>query len=498
MTTPFPVPKELPVSLHPSRVEADILDLEVEGAIPADLNGTLYRVGPDAAWPQRYDYFSEMMNGDGMASMFRIIDGHVDFKSRYVRTEKFKLERAARRALFGRYRNPYTDDPEAAGKDRGTANTHIIWHHGKLLALKEDTLPYELDPDTLETRGSYDFNGQLKARHYTAHPHIDPLTGELWGFGYELDGEASSDVALIVIDKDGRLIREDRFVAPYPALMHDFQVTRDYVIFPVFPSTADDARLKRGGAHFAWDPSQETFIGVMPRASTAADIRWFRGPATFSSHTLNAFNNGPKVHLDLFVGNKNYYPFMEDLAGNKLVLGPDDGPRLTRFTMDMAGNNDGFDAQRLLADHYQGEMPRIDDRFALSRYRYGFVPIVDMRGFEGNTRNVKRNHIARIDVETGEVRTHFLGATSTPQEPIFVPREGSRKEGDGYVLDVVNRQESGITELVILDAQEIERPSLARIKVPYVLKYAFHGSWVAESVNNAWPVRPRSEYRDWF
>jgi carotenoid cleavage dioxygenase len=490
MTHPFPVPPGLPAQMRPSRIEADVYDLEVEGEIPADLNGTFYRVGPDAAWPQRFDYFSEMMNGDGMVSLFRIEDGHVDFKSRYVRTEKFVLERAARRPLYGRYRNPFTDDPAAQGKDRGTANTHIVWHHGRLLALKEDSLPYEVDPDTLETKGRYDFNGQLRSTHYTAHPHIDPETGELWGFGYELAGEASPDLALIVADKDGRLVREEWLKAPYAALMHDFQVSRDYVIFPVFPSTSDVERMRRGGAHFAWDPNKETFIGVMPRAGTAKDIRWFRGPGCFSSHTLNAFNEGTKVHIDLFVGKKNYYPFMEDLEGNRLVLGPDDGPRLTRITCDMASNDDRFEARRLLPDNIQGEMPRIDDRFGMRSYRYGYVPI-SLVGSSTMARPV-RNHVARVDVETGEVRMHFLGTTANPQEPVFVPRQGSTQEGDGYVLTVVNRTDSPTTDLVILSAAEIEKPPLATIKVPYVLKFAFHGSWVAEETDNAWPRRPRS------
>ncbi|MEO6338917.1 MAG: carotenoid oxygenase family protein, partial [Caulobacteraceae bacterium] len=135
----------------PLRIESDLSGLEViQGSVPADLNGTLYRCGPDRQYPSMFkdDVF---IDGEGMAIMFRFDHGHVDFKSRWVRNERFQLQEAARRSLFGRYRNRYTDDPSVEGKDRGTSNTNMLYHHGKLLALKEDHLPHEMDPDTLET-----------------------------------------------------------------------------------------------------------------------------------------------------------------------------------------------------------------------------------------------------------------------------------------------------------------------------------------------------------
>ena len=99
-------------------------------------------------------------NGDGTIAAFRIRDGRVDFRTKFVRTEKFVRERAAKKALVGQYRNPFTDDPSVHNTNRTTANTNVVWLYGHLLALKEDALPYELDPHTLETIGTYDFEGQ--------------------------------------------------------------------------------------------------------------------------------------------------------------------------------------------------------------------------------------------------------------------------------------------------------------------------------------------------
>jgi carotenoid cleavage dioxygenase len=117
----------------PVRIEGDVDDLEVSGTIPPGLEGTFYRNSADPRYPPRLgtDIF---LNGDGMIHMVRIEGGHADLKTRYVRTEKWKAERAARRALFGAYRNPFTDDPSVAGVDRGTGNTSVWWNRGRLFA----------------------------------------------------------------------------------------------------------------------------------------------------------------------------------------------------------------------------------------------------------------------------------------------------------------------------------------------------------------------------
>jgi carotenoid cleavage dioxygenase len=156
----------------PLRLESDIRDLRlVQGQVPRDLNGMLYRCGPDRQYPSiaKDDIF---IDGEGMAHLFRFENGHVDYRSRWVRTERFRLQERARRSLFGRYRNRYTNDPSVAGRNMGTANTNIVWHGHKLLALKEDSLPIELDPETLETRGEWRYEGAVSAVSLTAHPKL--------------------------------------------------------------------------------------------------------------------------------------------------------------------------------------------------------------------------------------------------------------------------------------------------------------------------------------
>ena len=150
------------------------------------------------------------LDGEGHIGMFRFENGHVDYKSRFVRTQRYKAQAAARESLFGTYRNPRGDDPRVKGLSRGTANTTPIFHHGKLFALKEDSPPVVLDPDTLETVDDYyTFGGKLKSLTFTAHPKIDSETGELIAFGYEASGEGSTDVAVLTISRGWPAHRRD-------------------------------------------------------------------------------------------------------------------------------------------------------------------------------------------------------------------------------------------------------------------------------------------------
>src|SRR5580692_7417785 len=175
--------------------EYELKDLAVEGRVPADVEGTFFRAVPDPAFPPFMEDGGAVLSGDGMVSAIRIAHLKASFAIRYVQTERHKAEVAAGRALFGKYRNPFTDRPEARGFDRSVANTAPVWHAGRLLMTKEDGRPYRVNPHTLETMGRYDFGGKLKSQTVTAHVRVDPETDELFFYGYEADGLASTKVA---------------------------------------------------------------------------------------------------------------------------------------------------------------------------------------------------------------------------------------------------------------------------------------------------------------
>lgn len=477
MTHPFPTDTmDFMGHNEPMRVECDIYDLVVEGEIPKELNGVWYRSVPDPQYPPREgeDVF---ISGDGQVSLFHFEDGHVDFRLKYVMTERLKNDRAARRSLYGRYRNPYTDDPSVKDKPielRGAANTTPIFHGGRLLALKEDSPAMELDPWTLETRGLFDFEGNMKSKTMTAHTRLDPETGELFFFGYEAGGLATTDVAYCVADAAGNLRSEQWFKVPYCAMMHDFAVSKEHAIFPVFPTVCEEQRLKEGGSHWAWDPSKKSHIGIMPRNGDVSEMRWFEGPACFSYHMMNAFTEGDKVHLDLCVTDINMFPFVMEAAGIDYDPKEANG-RLARWTFDLSGSSNTWTETRLGPN---GDMPRVADKDMMKDYTIAyyshFDPEVGPPVISGPV-GPGFNAMSRINIKTGELKTFSIPGT-TLQEPVHIK---SRKSGhEGYMAVVCDRHDTGLADVLLLEAEHIDKGPIATIKMPLRLRCGVHGNWV--------------------
>ncbi|MER7796824.1 carotenoid oxygenase family protein [Microbacterium sp. NPDC096154] len=461
--------KEMPST----RLEAELYDAEIIGEVPREINGALFRVGGDRFYPTLED--DVIINGDGLMSVLRFEDGHVDFKSRYVRTERLLAEREARRRLMGKYRNPYTDDPLAEVLDRdNTGNTYAHWHGGRLFALREDSHPYMVDPETLETsEETWNFQGKLESMTVCAHPKVDPVTGEWWSFGLFADRSLIEPVmALQVADKDGNLIREEKFKMPWPGLSHDFAVTREHVIFDVMPLTVDEERMKRGGDFYNYDPTKPSAWGIMPRGGTVADMRWFYLPNTFSGHIMNAFTEGDKVYVDATISPGNGFSFFPTTLGELSTI--DEGiAKITRLCFDLS--DDATEPTQHAVPGSVGEMPRLDLRYQMDRYRWGYF-----RHDRG---------LATLDWDNQKVDVHELPPGVVAQEPMFLPRSEDAPEGDGWVLSMVNFMAENRAEFWVLDAKNIKADPVARILLPYRQSFSFHGSFATlDQIKNRAPL----------
>ena len=464
----------------PSGVEAEVPYLPViQGAVPAELDGSFYRVHPDPQFPPIAGD-DIWFNGDGMVTRFVFKDGDVGLKQRWARTPKFEKERAAGHALFGSYRNPLTDDPSVEGEIRGTANTNVMVHGGKLLALKEDSPPVLMDADTLETiDGAYDFGGRMTSETFTAHPKIDPKTGNMLAFAYAAKGLLTRDMVFYTIDRQNRIIKEVWFEIPYYCMMHDFGITEDYVVFHVVPITSDWQRLENRLPHFGFDKNKPIHLGVLPRDGEAEDIRWFSAPNCFASHVMNAHNDGTKVHFDTPMAEGNMFPFFPDYEGG--AFEPHKAAsRMTRWTVDMLDNSDDIKMERL--SELVGEFPRIDDRFAGLKNRYGWLLVqdrekpVDLPGGRSAS-GMMMNTLGRIDLETGETDSYWVGPTSSLQEPAFIPRPGSSDEGDGYMVVIENRLAEMASRLLLFHALDMAAGPIATIQLPFRIRQGLHGNW---------------------
>lgn len=477
MSRPYPENPFLRNHWEPFRMEGDALDLVVEGEMPRDLAGALYRNGPNQRFAPRGDRYHPF-GGDGMVHAFFFRDGRVDYRNRWVRTERYVLEDRAGESLFAGFGGE--SDPAVQGASGNTANTNVLWHAGRLLALWEAGPPYRLDPETLATLGPWNFEGALTRAidpetaeamgirapdgrvdaNLTAHPKIDPESGEMLAFGYS---PLPPFVTYRTVSPDGRLVRSVDVDAPYPSMMHDFVTTRQRVVFPVFPAAFRIERLAQGGNFLAWEPDLGTRIGVMPRDGGNDDVVWFAMDPCYVFHFFNAHDDGDRVVVDAA-----QYPVVPIPAEGQPEFFSAT-PVLVRWTLDLASG--GVKQEAL--DDLPVEFPRLDERRAGLPYRYGYGACArpgeeDVGGFGA---------VVRYDLTSGARTLHDFGAGNVVSEPVFVPRAPDAPEGDGWLLVVVYRGDERRSDLAVLDAGALDAAPVAVARLPHRVPAGFHGNW---------------------
>lgn len=442
----------------PIHTEYDVPDLPVIGELPRGLDGTLFRNGPNPPFPPADPMRHHWFLGDGMVHGFTLRDGRAAYRNRWVRTGKWVRENAAGQAA--RHAGP-----DAGRPDTGVANTNIVWHAGRLLALEEGHLPIALDPATLATRGVHDFAGALDGP-FTAHPKIDPVTGDMVFFGYSAGGPLTPDMTYGTVAADGRVVRVERFQAPYCSMVHDFAVTERHVLFPVLPLAGSMARARAGQMPYAWEPAFGGHIGVVRRDRGIASLRWFRADSVFVFHVLNAWDEGNRIVADVMQYDEPpLFPRADGRPSDPAAT----GARLVRWTLDPNAGTDAFKQTQI--DGMRGEFPRLDERRAGLRNRFGT--------FVGERRaGAGYDTVVWLDLEAGR-RTEFtLPAGDATSEAVFVPRGPLAAEGDGWLLAVVWRGAERRSDLIVLDTNGIEKGPVATVQLTHRVPFGFHGNWV--------------------
>lgn len=465
MAQPFPQHAFLTGPTAPSGVECDAPDLVIEGELPADLRGVYFRNGPDPLYPPREGDEYHWFHGDGMIQRFEFSDGRVSWKNRWVRTEKYALERAAGRSLFGVLGNPMKSDPSVAGEHYNTANTHVVWHGNRLMALMEGTIAVELEPKTLATIGNFNYDGKINGP-ITAHPKFDHASGEMVFFGNQAKGPFSQFLRMNVADRDGNLIKDEMIEAPFPSFAHDFFVTEKYVVFPVYPLVFSLERAIAGGIPMAWEPERGAHFGVMPRTGGAADVTWHSMDPRWSFHMVNAWDEGDTIKVDVCASNATR--FAPKLDGTMASAGDGLSPVLRRWTLDVGGTTNTVGEEQL--DDMNCEFPRTDDRFMTRAHRHAWL-------VGGADAQLMFNRLVHFDRVAG-TRTLWGDDRYLLGEPVFAPRSASAPEGDGYVLVLAYDQSTALSQLLVFVATDIERGPVARALLPLRIPAGFHGTWV--------------------
>ena len=417
-------------------------DLPVEGAIPAELSGWYLRNGPNPRTASGHWF-----TGDGMIHGVRIEGGRAAwYRNRWVRTDSFTND------------FPFFNADGTRNLRSSVANTHIVNHAGKTLALVESSLPYEITND-LETIGAYDFGGKL-LNSMTAHPKICPTTGEMHFFGY--GSILAPHVTYHRADADGQLVINRPLEVKALTMMHDFALTANHIVFMDLPIVfnLDIAMSGTGDMPYRWDDSYGARLGVLRRDDPYGEVRWFEIDPCYVFHVANAYDFvNPNDGADSVVLQAVRYPELWRENGGFEADG-------TMWTW-MVDLKHGTVTERQLDDRVV-EFPRIDDRLVTLPARYAV--------------SVGAGSLVRHDLVTGDAAEHRFGSADSPGGPgeaVFVPSSSGRPdESSGWYLGYVYDPARDGSDLVIIDASDFTGPPVARIKMPQRVPYGFHGNWI--------------------
>ena len=443
--------KYLEGSRAPVTEELTTYDLPVTGQIPEELEGRWLRNGPNPYGnvdPNSYHWFL----GDGMIHGVRLRGGKAEwYRNRWVRGKDL-AQRLGEEPPSG----------ECFRNSGFSPNTSVIGHSGHTLALVEAgispvSLTYEL-----ETIGYTNFEGTLPGA-FTAHTKFDPVTEELHGVCYTYP-DIPDRVQHVVVGMDNRVKKVTDVPLDGMPMIHDMSLTETYALIYDLPVCVDIEMAMSGKRFpFAWNDDHQPRVGLLPRNGTAEDIIWCEAPSCYVFHPVNAFdiqtNEGTnQVVVDLCRFDRMFY---SDLHGPFESI-----PKLARWTIDPTT---GTVSEDIVSEQSQ-DFPTHDPRVVARKYQYAYTSWLDL------------GHTCRTDMETGETILHNHGEGRFGAEPLFIPRVDGENEEDGWVMVVVNDENNGPAELVILDANDMTKEPVARIHLPQRVPDGFHGSWVPDTV----------------
>ncbi len=436
----------------PMREEKTLLDLSVTGTIPAELTGTYLRIGPNPFRPDPRGH--HWFVGDGMVHGVRLSGGKAEwYRNRYIRSQL--LESAGGpQAAPGPRRTP-----------RDTVNTNVTRIGGQIMAIVEaGSNPVVLN-DELESVTYSDFGGTLNVP-FTAHPHLDPQTGEQHAVVY--DGQVQDTVWHVVISPEGKVVREEPIAVEHGPSIHDCSITQSYVLVFDLPATFSMKALLGGQRFpFGWNPDHQARVGLLPRGGSGNEIVWCAVDPCYVFHVANSFDN---PHGTVTVDCAVYETMYAD--------GPD-GPNgkplgFERWTVDPKVGR----VRRTTIDATAQEFPRPDERFFGQPYRYAWSIGIPA---DGDAAFLGAQPLYRYDLQTGKRTAHDFGPGRVPGEFVFVPRSDDAPEGEGWVMGYVIDTGQETTDLVILDAVDIAAPPIAAVHIPHRVPPGFHGNWLPDA-----------------
>ena len=451
----------------PVDVERTDDDLEVIGEIPGDLDGVFLRNGPNPRYaPEgRYHWF----DGDGMVHALRFHDGHASYRNRWVGTRALETELGADRALFTGVMEPPAGNPDLGLRLplKDSANTDLVFFRNRVLALWYMAgEPYALDPETLDNLGVDDFGGTRRCQ-VSAHAKVDESTGELLFFDY---APMPPYMRYGVVGPDGTVSHLVDIDLPGARLPHDMAVTANHSILMDLPLINDPVALRNGRHKILFDTELPARFGVIPRHGAADTIRWFDADPCYVYHSVNAWEEGDEVVLDLCRVSKPEP--RADAAGplERMLsyLRLDAHLYRYRFNLKTGATREAY------IDDDNTEFPTMDTSRLGTPTRYAYNMHISEEP------SLLFDAVVKYDTTTGATQRHDFGPGRWGSEAPFAPRSmhPDRAEDDGYLVSFVHDEVENRSEVVVLDAADLAAGPVARVLLPGRVPIGFHAVWV--------------------
>lgn len=435
----------------PLASEETLTDLRVTGTIPAELDGRYIRIGPNPITPPNPGLYHWFM-GDGMVHGVRLKQGKaLWYRNRWIRSGAVS-EALGEPAVPGPHTPPFD-----------VVNTNVMGHAGATWGLVEaGGCPVRIDEE-LDTIAYDPFSDTLKGGSFSAHPHLDPATGELHAICYA--AETLTEIRHVVVDAKGKVRREEPIAVQHGPSIHDCMITENYVIVLDLPVTFSIKSYMGGdGFPYKWNTKHKPRVGLLAREGKGSDTIWCDVEPCQVYHACNAYENPDgTVTLDVCAHT--------DLSGDG-AHGPDSATiPFERWSVDPVARR----VSRTVIDNDAQEFPRINETLTGQPYRYAYtlaVPPVDEPSSLSEARMFKH------DLESGTRQVHDFGRGRVAGEFAFVPAANATAEDHGWLMGYVIDPADETSELVILDARSFEGAPQAVIHIPHRIPPGFHGNWV--------------------
>lgn len=437
----------------------------IEGRLPAALRGRYFRNGPGLMQRggQRYRHW---FDGDGLVQAWTLQDGRASHRARFVQTDKFLAEQDAGRFLLPAFGTAIQAERPVRGPDSvNAANTSVLMQGDHLYALWEGGSAHELDPATLATRGIKTWAPELRGMPFSAHPKVEP-DGTVWNFG-----TANGRLVVYQLDAAGSVRRHAVLDVGAPAMLHDFAVSQRHLVFLLAPITLDMAAVRAGSSlldAMRWAGEQATRVLVVDKADFAKQ-RMFEMPAVQVFHFGNAWDDGRTLRLDYVQStplpefNTAAQPIMRGERSTRDVS----TPRLLDIDLQTG-------RLRVASRDEAVEFPVVDPRVVARRHRFVWYPTAVDTGARWGF-----NGLMRLDIDSGARERFSFGNDVVVEEHVLVPKPGSTREGEGWLVGMgydVKRRRSFLN---VFDAMRLADGPLARAWLPYWVPYGFHGRFYA-------------------